>query len=139
MNSIIWLIIIIFLIILELMTVNLVSIWFIASGIVSLIVSLFFDNFFLEFAIFVILGLILLIKTKTILEKYLNSKKEATNLDRVIGMNAIVTSDIKKNSVGEVKVDGKKWSAISNNDYKIGDEVEVLKITGVKLVVGKKE
>ena len=37
----------------------------------------------------------------------------------------------------EVKVDGKTWSAISDNAIDIGEEVLVEKIDGVKLIVKK--
>ncbi len=135
----IWLIIVFLLIIAEVSTINLVSIWFIASGIVSLIVSIFIDNFYIQFAIFVILGIILLLTTRSFLERLLKNKRETTNLDRVIGMEAIVTEPIKKHNVGEVKVDGKRWSAISDAELEIGDEVIVEEINGVKLMVRKKE
>ena len=135
----IWLIIVLFLIFIEINTVNLVSIWFIISGIVSLIISLFYQNFYLQFAIFVILGLILLLTTKQILEKYLKPPNIKTNFDRVVGMTAVVTEPITKNTIGEVKVDGKKWSAISNKPCKTEEEVIVDAIDGVKLIVRKKE
>ncbi len=136
---IVWLILIFILIIAEVSTVNLVSIWFIASGIVSLIISLFYDNFFVQFAVFVILGIILLLTTRNILEKYIKPKNIKTNLDRVIGMEALVTEPIKKNEVGEVKVDGKKWSAISDKKFEVGEEAIVEAIDGVKLIIRKKE
>lgn len=135
----IWLVIVFLLIIAEVSTINLVSIWFIASGIVSLIVSIYVDNFYIQFAIFVILGIILLLTTRSFLERLIKPKKETTNLDRVIGMEAVVTEPIKKHTVGEVKVDGKRWSAISEEEFKVGDEVIVLEISGVKLMVRKKE
>lgn len=137
---IIWLLIIFFLIILEVSTVNLVSIWFIASGIIALITSFVTDNFLIQFAIFVLLGVILLLTTRNLLQKYMKSEKiEKTNLDRVIGKIAVVTEPIKKNTIGEVKVDGKRWSAISNEKFEIEDEVIVDSIEGVKLIVRKKE
>ena len=54
----IWLGIIILLSIWEALTVGLVSIWFIISGIVSLILSFFKVDFTICFSVFVILGLI---------------------------------------------------------------------------------
>lgn len=135
----VWLIIVLVLAFIEITTVNLVSIWFIASGIVSLIVSIFYDNFYVQFAIFVVLGIILLLTTRKLLEKLIKPKEVKTNLDRVVGMEAIVTEDINKHEIGEVKVDGKKWSAESKNNLKVGDEVIVEAINGVKLIVRKKE
>lgn len=134
-----WLIIIILLIIVELMTINLTTIWFVTSGLIALLLSFFVDNFLIQFAVFTIGGIVLLITTRPILKKFLEQNKELTNLDRVIGMEGIVTEDIKKNEVGEVKVDGKKWSAYADKTIKVGTTVKVLKINGVKIKVEKVE
>lgn len=131
----IWLGIIILLTLIEISTTNLVTIWFIASALVSLILSIFVDNYFIQFLVFVILGIILLITTREYLVKLIGDKKEKTNLDRVVGMTAIVTEEIKKNSPGEVKVDGKRWTAIANKKIKVDSTVKVLEIDGVKLKV----
>lgn len=137
---VLWLIIIFILIVAEVSTVNLVSIWFIASGIVSLIISIFYDNFFVQFAVFVVLGIILLLTTRKFLEKLMKAKEDTkTNLDRIIGSTAVVTEPISKNEVGEAKVEGKKWSAISKENLEVGEEVIIEKIDGVKLIVRKKE
>ncbi len=134
-----WLLLVFFLIVLEVSTVNLVSIWFIASGIVSLIVSIFYDNFLVQFAIFVLLGIFLLLTTRKFLKRYIEPNKEKTNLDRIIGEVAIVTGKIVKNEIGEVKIDGKRWSAVSKEEIEVNEEVIVEKIDGVKLIVRKKE
>ena len=129
-----WLGIIILLGIIEASTVNLVSIWFIISGIVTLIISLFTDNLLIQFAVFVVVGVILLLLTR----KYVANKlvsKEKTNLDRIIGMRGVVTEDIDDLVIGEVIVDGKRWSAISKIPIKKGEKVKIVKIEGVKLIV----
>lgn len=129
-----WLGLVIFLGFIEIITINLVSIWFVISGLVALILSFLTDNFVIQFGIFVILGIILMLTSRNTLEKIL-VKKEKTNLDRVIGMKAIVTEDIDENTVGEVKVDGKNWSAVSEQKLVKGTKVKVLEINGVKLKV----
>lgn len=134
----IWLIIIIVLGIIEATTVNLVSIWFIISGLFALITSFIFDNFLIQFAIFVVLGVLLMITTRDVLEKKLVSK-EKTNLDRIIGMKGVVTEEIDELKIGEVKVDGKAWSAISTTKLSVGEVVKILKIEGVKLIVEREE
>lgn len=136
---ILWLIVVIVLAVIEVMTINLVSVWFIASGLISLFSSFFIDSFFWQFAIFVILGLIFMIITRPILVKKYGKSDVKTNLDRVIGMKGIVTEDITKLTVGEVKVDGKTWSAISNKKIEAGTTVVVEAIDGVKLSVRKDE
>ncbi len=136
---ILWLIIVILLAILEAMTINLVSIWFIASGLVSLFLSFVIDSFCILFIIFVALGLLLMIITRPILLKKFARKDVKTNLDRVIGMEGLVTEEISKLKVGEVKVDGKRWSAISDQKITEGTRIIVERVEGVKLCVRKGE
>jgi len=130
-----WLVIVILLAIIEFATVNLVSIWFVCSGVIAMIVSLFTGNFLIQFGVFVLLGVILMILTKPMLDKMLHKKDEKINLDRIIGMEGITTETIKPNTVGEVKVDGKRWSAVSSTSIEIDSIVKINAIDGVKLVV----
>lgn len=131
-----WLGVIIILGIIEVLTVNLVSVWFIVSGLVSLVLSFFIDSFLIQFGIFVILGTILMLFTRKSLEEKL-VKKEKTNFDRIIGMKGVVTEEIDDMIVGEVKVDGKRWSAVASCKISVGEKVKILKIKGVKLEVEK--
>lgn len=134
-----WLIVIILLTIIEAATVNLVSIWFIASGLISLIISFFNNSLYLQFGIFVGVGILLMVITKPILTKKLVRKDIKTNLDRVINMEGVVTEEISKLKIGEVRVDGKKWSAIADSKIEVGTTVIVDSIDGVKLRVRKGE
>ena len=131
----IWLGIIVILSVIEAVTVELVSVWFIASAIVSLILQVLGLDFKLCFIIFVLLGIVLMITTRKYLLKLLQVKKTSTNIDRIIGMKALVTKDIK--DAGEVKVDGKIWTAVSNDALSAGDYAKVLEINSTKLKVEK--
>ena len=137
MNWIFWLVLVIVLSFVEIATVSLVSIWFVASGIVAMILSFFIEDTAIITTIFILLGIFLLVISRPIVNKLRSKDNEKTNLDRIIGETAIVTEDIKKNVVGEVKVDGKSWSAVSKEKCLKGDTVKVLKIDGVKLIVEK--
>lgn len=137
--SFIWLGVVILLTIAECISVGLTTIWFVISAIIALIISLFFHNFLVQFAIFVIVGTILLITTRPILIKFIKPKEERTNLDRIIGMEGIVTEKIEKNKTGEVKVDGKRWTAYSNQTIEKNSTVKILEINGVKIKVEKVE
>ena len=131
----VWLGIVLFLIFVEAATVGLVTIWFVVSGIAAMVISIFIDNYLLQFAVFVLLGILLLITTRKSLLRLLGDKTQKTNLDRVVGMTAIVTKEISKNNPGEVKVDGKYWTAIADKKISIDSTVKVLEINGVKLKV----
>ena len=137
MDWIFWLVLVIVLTVIELATTNLLSVWFVISGIVALILSFFIDNVAVVSTIFAVLGIILLFTTRPLLKKYLPTQQVRTNADRIIGMHGVVTEEIKKNTVGEVKVDGKKWSAISNTKIPVGTDVTIEAIDGVKVIVRK--
>ena len=93
---ILWLIVIVLLVFLEVSTINLVCVWFILSCLVSLILSFFIESFYILFAVFVLLGLVLMVLTRPILVKKLARKNVKTNSDRVLGMEGVVTEEINK-------------------------------------------
>lgn len=138
MNWLFWLIFVVVLTVIEVATVNLLTIWFVISGIVALTVSFLTDSVLIPSMVFVLLGVFLLFTTRPLFKRLLkNNTKERTNLDRVIGKVGVVTEEIGRNVVGEVKVDGKKWSAVCNKTIEVGEEVIIEKIEGVKLIVRK--
>ena len=130
----IWLAIVIILSIIEAATVNLVSIWFVVSGIITMIVTLLTDNLTIQITTFLLLGIIFMLLTRKTIKK-ISPEKAKTNLDRIIGMEGIVTEKITKTTPGEVKVDGKKWAAIANNTIDTGTAVKILEINSTKLKV----
>lgn len=134
----VWFIIALVLGVLEVSTANLVSIWFVISALLSMVVSLFTDNLLIQIGVFVLVGISLIPVSKKIYKK-IKVGNVSTNFDRIIGMKGIVTEDITKDNIGEVKVDGKRWSAYSETDISKGETVEVLSINSVKIKVKKVE
>ncbi len=132
-----WLIIILILGIIEISTTNLVCIWFVLSGLLSLGVSFLTDNVFLQFFVFVVFGIIFMLLTKPFINKMKTKENARTNFDRIIGMKGLVKETIPKDGVGVVKVDGKLWTSYANEKIEEGTYVKVLKINSVKLEVEK--
>ena len=133
-----WLGLFVVLLIIEICTINLVSIWFAIGAFVSFFVSMFTENIFIQGAVFLVVSLLTLLVTKPF-KKKMKFQNVRTNLDRVVGMEGVVTEEISKFEIGEVKVDGKRWSAKSDSSISVGDVVEIERIDGVKLIVKKKE
>lgn len=133
----IWLIIFIVLVIIELLTINLVTIWFAIAAVFALLVDIITRNTMLEIIVFTVSSFLLLLLTKPLIKKIKVKKIEATNLDMVINKVGIVTEDILDDKIGEVKVLGKKWSAYSNAKVLKGERVKILSIDGVRLKVEK--
>ena len=134
-----WLVVILICAFLEAITVNLVTIWFIVSGIVALIASLFTDSLLIQVGIFVLLGVFLLITTRKPLQRMVNVLHERTNFDRILGMTGVVCEEILSGNSGVVKVDGKYWTAYSDTDIPVGSTVNILEINSTKLKVKKVE
>lgn len=141
MSSTFWLILVIILIIIELITVGLVSIWFAVGALASFITSYFTDNIFIQLPIFIVVSILVLIFTRPLVKKYVSKNITKTNVNKLIGETAIVIEDITKTNVGKVKIDGQIWSALNNEKGRIkkDEEVEVLSIEGVKLIVRRKD
>ncbi|MBD9099064.1 NfeD family protein [bacterium] len=135
----VWLIFFIILVIIELITVNLVTIWFALGALITSLVSLYTTDTVILLAFFVITSLLLLILTKPVVKKLKVKKVVATNLDQVIGKTGVVTEPIAKDKIGEVKVLGKTWSAYSDKEISKDKKVKILSISGVKLKVEEKE
>lgn len=134
-----WGVLFLIFVIIELATVNLVTIWFAAGALVSLFVSYFVDNVVIQTVVFIAVSIISLLLTKPLLRKFKVVNFEPTNSDRYIGKKGDVVKRITPKEKGEVKVLGTIWTATSDETLEVGDEIEVLKIDGVKLIVKKEE
>lgn len=134
-----WFMTFIILIVIEIVTVDLVSVWFAIGAVVSMISSVFVDSVLVQLIIFVLVSLIALAITKPLVKKFKTNEFVPTNLDRVIGKIGTVTKSISKDSYGEVKVYGNVWTAASKENIAVGTKVKVLAIEGVKLIVKTEE
>ena len=139
MYTLTWLITFIVLLFIELITINLVTIWFVIGSLAAMGVSYFTDSFLLQLLVFVVVSTVSLIITRPLIKKFKTYTVEATNSDRVLGKIGEVTKKIEENKYGEVKVYGNTWTAYSDQPIDVGEKVRVLKIDGVKLIVEKEE
>ena len=141
-NSIAWLILLAVLLLIEIITLGLTTIWFAGGALVAFIVSLFYDNLLVEIILFLVISVLLLYFTRPYVIKYFNPKRIKTNYEGLVGKEALVTITIDNiHSQGQVIVDGQEWTARSSdsNTIKAGERVIVKDISGVKLIVKKKE
>ncbi len=136
--SVVWLGLLIAFAAAEAATVGLVSIWFAAGALAALRSTFFTSNIWLQIFLFLLVSTITLALVRPLTKKYLTPKQVATNADRVIGREAVVTEAIDDlNATGVVRVAGIEWTARSGTDVTIpvGATVKVLRIDGVKLIV----
>lgn len=140
----IWILVTVLAVVVETISGDLVTIWFIPAGLIAFILSFLPIGVpvWLQVVIFFAVAIGLLIMSKTILKKLFKKKPlTATNLDLVIGKEALVTEKIDNiEGKGAVKIMGKVWSAVSEDgsDIEADELVTVKEIRGVKLVCTKK-
>ncbi len=135
---ILWLVLVIFFIIAEALSVALVSIWFAVGAVLAMISALFGAPFWMQLLIFVAVSGVLVLAAKPLSEKMINKRAIQTNADRVIGQTAVVTQTIDNLlSTGQVRVLEQLWTARSADGEPIsaGKTVLIKEIEGVKVIV----
>lgn len=136
--TIFWLIVMIGFLIAEAVTVGLVGIWFAGGALVAVILSLFEVSPLMQIIVFFAVSICLLVFTRKIFVEKLNTGKENTNVDALIGETGQVTMTINPMEVGQVKLKGQVWSALADDSLltiEEGTYVTIKAIEGVKLIV----
>lgn len=135
-----WLGMVIVFTVIELFTAGLTTIWFAIGSIPMIFLSFLPIPFLYQVLIMLVISIVLLIFTRPFFVKKLNANKEKTNVDALIGKTALVTKKITKFEKGEVKIDGKIWTAksVSDEDLEEGTECLLQSIEGVTAIVSKK-
>lgn len=135
-----WIAVLIAGIIIEVMTVQFVSIWFSIASLVSLILAGMNAPRWAQLAVFAAVTAILLILTRPFVRK-LRGNFVRTNADMNVGRTALVTEAVSNDkSKGRATVGGVSWKAVSEDgsDIPEGEVVVIKEIDGAKLVVSKR-
>lgn len=138
---IIWLSIASILVIIEIATLGLTTIWFAGGALVAALATHLGANWLVQIIVFAVVSLVLLVFTRPIAQKHLFKNNEKTNVDSLVGASANVIETINnKKQEGRIMLNGLEWSARSKDDELIeeGTEVFVESIQGVKAIVSKK-
>ena len=122
----------------EAVTVGLTSVWFAVGALGALLCALLGGGLWLQLGVFLALSGLSLALVRPLARKFLTPGYSATNADRVIGQEAVVTQAIDNlRAQGQVNIAGQAWTARSQDDTCIpeGALVRVLRIEGVKVFV----
>ena len=137
-----WFAIFIALIVIEALTADLLTVWFMPGAFISIILAAFEAPVAVQVSVFFGISAVMFVLSKTVLKKYIKFKRNGkTNLDLIIGEIGIVTEDIDNVAAkGTVKLKFQLWTARSLNDtdvIKAGDKVKIVALEGVKLICEK--
>lgn len=140
-TSICWLAVFVLLIVIELATMGLTTIWFAGGAMAGFIASMLGANVVIQAVVFFVVSIVLLIFTRPFAVRYINSNKTKTNIDGLIGQEALVLEEINNiRETGCARLEGKEWTARSVDDTVIPADTVVIveRIEGVKLIVKTK-
>jgi len=128
------------LVIVEIATLGLTTIWFAAGALIAGFLALAKVHLVFQIIVFVVVAALLLFMTRPLAARYLNSQTKKTNADSLVGEICLVTSPINNlKAEGQAVVKGQEWTARSIDGSLIpeGAKVRIVSISGVKLMVEK--
>lgn len=136
-----WAVAFVVFLIVEGITMNaLVSIWFAAASLFAMIAAMMGLNFGWQLAVFTVSSAVLLIVSRTFVNKLKRNAPADPTAQHDLGKTATVVEAIDNDSgKGRVRLDGSYWAARSADGMSIaeGAVVTVRKVDGSKLIVAR--
>lgn len=137
----VWIGVIVAAIVLEMLTDQIIAIWFMPSAIICAILDLCGVPLPWQLLVFLLVSVTGIVLSRTVLKKHFNFTKTATNVEAVVGEKCVVIERIDNYAGrGQAKVRGQIWSARSVDDEETFEEGEILRVVaveGVKLICKK--
>lgn len=140
---VIWLVVLILLVVIEIFTLGLTTIWFAGGSLAAIATAALGGPVWLQALIALVVSAALLFFTRPVAVKYFNKDRERTNAESLVGRQAIVISEIHNlQSMGQVIINGMEWTArsvVDDETISAGEVVVIRGISGVKLIVEREE
>ena len=134
----IWIAVIVIAIIIEVMTDQLVSIWFVPGAVLATVLDFFTVSPIWQVLIVLVLAFAGILFVRKTLTKLKLDQASKTNIDAIIGERCVVSEKIDTFAGrGQVKVKGQIWSARGLKDddvFEPGTTLTVVGVEGVKLI-----
>ena len=143
MLNLIWIGLFIILLLIEIFTVGLTTIWFAIGALAAAGVNTLGADLIIQIIVFLAVSVILMIFTRPWAAKHLNQNRLKTNYESKIGEIIKITERVDNLiQTGKSIVDGQEWTVRSQNNNEILEKDELAKViavSGVKLIVEKYE
>lgn len=140
-NALLWFLAAVGLLLVEVCTVQLVSIWFCLGAVVATMTAVWGWTGTNQLLAFFLVSAVALAVTRPLVGRLLHFRRVPTNADSIIGMSGPVLEGIDNTAqTGRVRVNNMDWTARSGTGEPIrqGTTVTVDSIEGVKLIVHPK-
>lgn len=139
MEAVYWLSLLAVLLLVEIFTLGLTTIWFAGGALASTIVALLGLGMPVQVVVFFVVSIALLVFTRPLTLRYLNNQRSKTNYEGLIGKTIKISEKVDNfNQTGTALVSGQEWTVRSEQDevvLNLGDRATITNIVGVKLIV----
>lgn len=137
MSVLLWAVAVIVFVVVEILTVQLVSVWLGVGAFITMIATYFSDmEFTWQLVLFIASSSILLAVTFPLMKKFRKKEYIPTNAELNNGKQAIVIEEINSSSgTGRVTLNGVDWKAVSDEVIPVDSIVTVKSVDGAKLIV----
>lgn len=124
----------------EAISLGLVCIWFAGGAVAAAVAAMLGGSFTVQIIVFLAVSAVLVALTRPLAKKRLNARTEKTNIDALIGQTGMVEEKITQHKSGQVRADGKIWTAVcESGEIEKGTAVIIKSIKGVTITVEEKE
>ena len=141
--TIAWLVLLIILLIIEIITIGLTSIWAAGGALAALVLNILGVPFLWQAVVFFAVTFVLLCFTRPFAVRFINNQREKTNYEGIIGKTIRIAETVDNISQsGMAVVNGQEWTVRAEKEDEIlkpGTLAKVVNISGVKLIVRKYE
>ncbi len=141
--TIAWLGLLIILLVIEIITVGLTSIWAAGGALAALILSILGLSLVWQVVAFFGVTFVLLIFTRPFAVRFINTQREKTNYEGIIGKTIRIAERVDNiRQTGMAVVNGQEWTVRAEDEQEILEPetlAKVVNISGVKLIVRKYE
>jgi len=134
----IWLFVTVFAVIIEFITSDMVSLWFVGGGIVAIILAACNLPWYIHLPAFIIVSFVLLLVFRKMVMRKFNNIDSKTNADMAINKEYILLTPIGFNQVGTIKISDVIWNVDTEDEAQVveaGKKVKVKYIKGNKYIV----
>ena len=133
----IWLGVIVVSMVVEALTMEMVSVWFILGGLVALIMAGCGGSVVYQVVVAIAISFVCMFSLRKIALKLLKKDDQKTNMDRTLGQKTKLLQPITEDGYGTVKVNDVIYNAKTEDGsfVEAGKEVELLRLDGNKYIV----
>lgn len=125
--------------IVEFISMELVSIWVSVGSLVAMILAFCKVSITIQLVVFGVVTIACILGLRRIAMKFFFRNKGKTNLDAIVGTVHKLLKKVDDDELGSIKINGVEWSVKSVNDETIeaGNYVEIVSVDGNKFIVKK--